>query len=83
MNTGYYDDLTGLNSNEGKARLQRSEEVVEEYGRKIYRGSTVTDKNGKTIDPGLLGMTSIQIRTSTSFIPEVTIEFEDVQGKAL
>jgi len=83
MNTGYYDDLTGLNSNEGKARLQRSEEVVEEYGRKIYRGSTVTDKNGKTIDPGLLGITNITVRTSTSFIPEVSIEFEDIQGKAL
>ena len=78
MNTGYYDDLTGLNSNQGKARLQRSEEVVEVNGVKVYKGSTVTDQNGRTVDPGLLGITNITVRISTSFIPEVSIEFEDI-----
>jgi len=85
LNTGYYDDLTGLNSNQGKGRLQRFEEVVsnDNNGQKYYKQYTATDGSGRVYDPGLLGITSIQIRTNMSFIPEVTIELEDVQGKAL
>ena len=85
LNTGYYDDLTGQNSNQGKARLQRFETVVsnDQNGQKFYKQFTATDTRGRVIDPGLLGITSIQIRTTMSFIPEVTIELEDVQGKAL
>ena len=85
LNTGYYDDLTGLNSNAGKARNQRFETVVsnDNNGQKFYKQFTATDTRGQVIDNGLLGITSIQIRTNMSFIPEVTIELEDVQGKAL
>jgi hypothetical protein len=85
LGTGYYDDLTGLNSNQGKARLQRFESVVsnDQNGTKFYKQFTATDDRGRVIDPGLLGITSIQITTSMSFIPEVKIELEDVQGKAL
>ena len=85
LNTGYYDDLTGLNSNQGKARTQRFESVVsnDQDGTKFYKQFTATDSRGGVIDTGLLGITSIQIKTSMSFIPEVTIELEDVQGKAL
>ena len=85
LGTGYYDDLTGLNSNQGKARLQRFESVVSnnQDGTKFYKQFTATDNRGRTLDPGLLGITSININTSMSFIPEVTIELEDVQVKAL
>ena len=85
LNTGYYDDLTGLNSNQGKARTQRFESVVsnDQDGTKFYKQFSATDSRGQVIDTGLLGITSIQIKTSMSFIPEVTIELEDVQGKAL
>ena len=85
LNTGYYDDLTGQNSNQGKARLQRYETVVsnDQNGQKFYKQFTATDNRGRVIDPGLLGITSIQVRTTMSFIPEVTIELEDIQGKAL
>lgn len=34
-------------------------------------------------DTGLLGITSINVKTDTSFVPQVTIELEDVQGRAL
>lgn len=83
INTGYYDVLTGLGSTENKAVNQQREQVVDVSGKKIFKRTTTTDKYGRTIDPGLLGITSIQTITNLSFIPEVTIEFEDVQGKAL
>ncbi len=34
-------------------------------------------------DTGLLGITSINCKVDTSFVPQVTIELEDVQGRAL
>lgn len=34
-------------------------------------------------DTGLLGITSINCKIDTSFVPQVTIELEDVQGRAL
>jgi hypothetical protein len=34
-------------------------------------------------DTGLLGITSINVKVNTSFIPQVDIELEDVQGRAL
>jgi len=82
-NTGYYDVLTGLGATEKKGTNQRQEQIVEARGKRAFRGTSNTDQYGRTIDPGLLGMTSIQTITNMSFIPEVTIEFEDIQGKAL
>jgi hypothetical protein len=83
LNTGYYDDLTGLGSTEKKARLQRYEDLVDTTdGKKFYK-QRFQDNLGNTIDPGLLGITSIESRTNLSFIPEVTIRLEDVQGRAL
>ena len=83
INTGYYDVLTGLGATEKKGVNQRQEQIVEVNGKKAFRGTSTTDQYGRTIDPGLLGITSIQTITNMSFIPEVTIEFEDIQGKAL
>lgn len=83
LNTGYYDDLTGLGSTEKKARLQRYEDLVDTTeGKKFYKQRFQTNLAG-TVDPGLLGITSIEARTNLSFIPEVTIRLEDVQGRAL
>ncbi len=83
LNTGYYDDLTGLGSTEKKARLQRYEDLVDTTeGKKYYKQRFQTNL-GSTVDPGLLGITSIDVNTNLSFIPEVTIRLEDVQGRAL
>ena len=84
LNSGYYDDLTGLGSINGQARLQRNEAIVSNPdGTTFYKQSISTDERGMTIDPGLLGITQISVRTSLNFVPEVTIELEDVQGRAL
>lgn len=83
LNTQYYDDLTGLGSTEKKSRIQRYEDLVDTTdGKKFYK-QRFQSGNGETIDPGLLGITSIEVRTNLSFIPEVTIRLEDVQGRAL
>jgi len=83
LGTGYYDELTGQNStkfqgvNQPKQTLNQTAD-----GKESYKVNSVADQTN-VIDTGLLGMTSISIRTSTSFIPSVSITLEDVQGKAL
>ena len=42
----------------------------------------MVEKTG-TVDSGLLGITSIGIKQNTSFTPTITIELEDVKGRAL
>jgi len=83
MGTGYYDELTGKDTTTGRGVNQPKEiPVIPKNGDKPYVRNTVIDEQN-VIDNGLLGMTSISIKTSTSFIPTVTIDLEDVQGKAL
>ena len=83
LGTGYYDDLTGENSTKYQAVNQPKQVPINPgNGEKPYIINTVADETN-VIDTGLLGITSISIKTSTSFIPSVTIELEDVQGRAL
>jgi len=83
MGTGYYDEFTGKDTTAKKGVNQPKEmPVIPKNGDKPYVKNTVVDQQN-VIDNGLLGMTSISIKTSTSFIPTVTIDLEDVQGKAL
>jgi len=83
LGTGYFDELTGKDSTTGRGVNQPKEiPVIPKNGDKPYVRNTVVDEQN-VLDNGLLGMTSINIKTSTTFIPTVTIELEDVQGKAL
>lgn len=82
LTTGYYDELTGKGSSEGKGQNQKKQIQEIDYGGKPYIKDTVVDENN-IVDNGLLGITSIQVTTNSSFIPSVKIEMEDVQGKAL
>ena len=52
-------------------------------GDKPYEKVTIASPDGQPIDNGLLGIKSIQVRTSTSFTPSVSMVLEDVQGRAL
>ena len=84
LNVGFYDDLTGLGATAKNARLQKFETIVDTTdGKQFYKQSVVSDERGRTVDPGLLGMTSIEMKTNMSFVPEVVIRLEDVQGKSL
>jgi hypothetical protein len=85
LSTGYYDELTGEGTRSGKGQNQtQSEYIPASNGSKAYTKLTATNE-GKfgSIDNGLLGITSISVKISSSFIPSVTIELEDVQGRAL
>ena len=84
LNVGFYNDLTGLGATSQNARLQKFETIVDTTdGKQFYKQSVVSDERGRTVDPGLLGITSIEMKTNMSFVPEVVIRLEDVQGKAL
>ena len=83
LGTGYYDQLTGSNSTKFNAENQPKEVGIKgTNGQDAYIRSTVVDETN-IIDNGLLGITSINITTNTSFIPSVEILLEDVQGKGL
>jgi hypothetical protein len=84
LTTGYYDELTGKNAKNGLGVNQMQEEIIDpKDGTKPYSKMTLTDPGGKATDNGLLGITSISIKTSTSFIPQVSMTLEDIQGRAL
>jgi hypothetical protein len=81
--TGYYDELTGKNSLQSQATNQPLNKVnLGQSGSKGYTSATVVDQEN-VVDNGLLGITSISVKVSSSFIPTVSVELEDVQGKAL
>jgi hypothetical protein len=83
LGVGYYDELTGDNSTKFKADNQMMEKTtVPTDGTKPYNTSSPADLTN-VFDNGLLGITSINITTNSSFIPSVSMKLEDVQGKAL
>lgn len=91
FSTSYYDELTGKNTtvnNNGKYGFgtnQPTEVTVNspKDKRPYNKQGVVTNGEEKSIDTGLLGIVNIQVKLTTSFIPSVSIELMDVQGKAL
>jgi hypothetical protein len=84
LTTGYYDELTGKNSKNGLGDNQIREQIIQPNdGNKPYNKVTVNNPGNTSTDNGLLGITSIRVTTNTSFIPTVSIELEDIQGRAL
>jgi hypothetical protein len=84
LTTGYYDELTGKNAVNGLGDNQQQFEIIDpKDGTKPYVKTTLTDPGGKATDNGLLGMTSINVKTNTNFVPSVSISLEDIQGRAL
>ena len=83
LGTGYYDELTGQNSTKFDGSNQPAELGQQSSaGSKPYIQNTVANELN-IMDNGLLGITNINITTSSSFIPTVDMQLEDVQGKAL
>ena len=84
LTTAYYDELTGQGARNGLGiNQQRVETIDPNDGTKPYNKVTVNNPGNVSTDTGLLGITSINVRTNTSFVPTVNIELEDVQGRAL
>ena len=83
LGSGYYDELTGGNVTKFSSENQKSELPPESNnGNKAYVSET-PDRQREIIDTGLLGITSINVVTNASFVPQVEILLEDIQGKAL
>jgi hypothetical protein len=83
LTTGYYDELTGLGSLQGQASNQPLQKTTLNKDKtRAITENTIVDQQS-VVDNGLLGITSINVRVSSSFIPTVSIRLEDVQGKAL
>jgi len=83
LGTGYYDELTGQNATKFDGTNQPAQIGQQPSGgaKPFFTNSVANEAN--VIDNGLLGITSINITTNSSFIPSVTMQLEDVQGKAL
>ena len=83
LGVGYYDELTGENSTKFKGDNQMMEKAVDpKNGDTPYIISSPANLKD-VFDNGLLGITQINVTTNSSFVPSVTMELEDVQGKAL
>jgi hypothetical protein len=83
LNSGYVDEITGLNSRQGKGVNQPKEETIFFQDNAYIKNTVNKNQDGFTVDNALLGITEISVTTNTSFIPKVTIQLEDVQGRAL
>jgi hypothetical protein len=85
LSTQYYDELTGNNTNNGTGQNQITETLQSNPNQKrsYIKTSVVTNGFDGSLDNGLLGITSINVRLGTSFVPSVDVELEDVQGRAL
>jgi hypothetical protein len=82
LGTGYYDELTGENTTQFNGVNQPNEITNTIKSQNPYSLNTSVNQR-EIIDTGLLGITSINITTNTSFVPTVEILLEDVQGKGL
>jgi hypothetical protein len=83
LGTGYYDELTGENTTQFKGENQKAAiaQPATDNSDPYILDTVVNQKD--VFDNGLLGITSINIKTSSSFIPTVEMLLEDVQGKGL
>ena len=83
LGVGYYDELTGENSTKFKGDNQMMEKAVNPTNGDTPYVINSPANLKDVFDNGLLGITQINVTTNSSFVPSVTMELEDVQGKAL
>lgn len=83
LTNDYTNEITGLGVLNKGSNNKSSASFVPPTGQKpvanLEPGLPTQNQN----DTGLLGITQINCKIDTSFIPQVTIELEDVQGRAL
>jgi hypothetical protein len=86
LDNSYTNEITGSNTLKGQGvnQINQTKVTNPKNSEDWYLRQTL-NSNGKlgATDNGLLGITSINITTNSSFIPSVTMQLEDVQGKTL
>ena len=76
MNNAYTDEITGKGSVKGRATNQ---EKVDKGGKYVSSEGT----KGKIVDNGLLGITSIEFSEGLDFMPVISVELVDIQGRSM
>ena len=76
MDNSYTDQLTGKDSLKGKGENQH----LTDKGKKFVGSGGVKDK---IVNNGLLGITNITINQGLDFLPVITMDLTDVQGKSM
>lgn len=80
----FYDTITGLDYVQNKSgnfySPNSQNSLVDNQNN---TGKYAEQASINNIDSELLGITQIEIKTTLSFMPEVTIQMEDVRGRAL
>ena len=86
LDNSYTDEITGKDTITGNGVNQpKLHEVKNTKKSDDYYISQSLSSNGTpgAVDNGLLGIKSIEVGIDTSFYPQVTIQLEDVKGRAL
>jgi hypothetical protein len=86
LDTSWTDEITGKGTVTGEGVNQPKQTSIKNPNRDndFYIRQT-TQSGGKpgSVDNGLLGITSINIRQTTAFMPTISMELVDVKGRAL
>jgi hypothetical protein len=86
LDNSYTDEITGKDTLKGMGDNQVKVDTFKNPNKDddFYSRQTMLS-GGKygSVDNGLLGIVSINIKQNTSFTPTITIELEDIKGRAL
>lgn len=86
LDNSYTDEITGKDILAGTGVNQPKSEKISNPNKSddYYIRQTILS-NGKpgSVDNGLLGITNIQIRQGLDFLPTITMELEDIKGRAM
>ena len=74
------DTLKGMGDNQVKIDSFKNPDKDDDF---YTRQTLISGGKYGAVDNGLLGIVSISIKQNTSFTPTITIELEDVKGRAL
>jgi hypothetical protein len=86
LDTSWTDEITGKGTVTGEGVNQPKQTSIKNPNKDndFYIRQTI-QSGGKpgSVDNGLLGITSINIRQTTAFMPTISIELVDIKGRAL
>ena len=86
LDNAYTDEITGKDILAGTGVNQpKSERILNPNKSDDYyiRQSMLSNGKPGSVDNGLLGITNIQIRQGLDFMPTITMELEDIKGRAM
>jgi hypothetical protein len=80
LNNEYTDEITGLRTISG---FGNEYQLNQNFYEQSSKSNNVLSESVDDLESELLGITQITVDSNLSFTPEVTIEMEDIRGRAL